>query len=499
MLMKRGLQSLATRGTLKTGTPLLNPTVTRPGQGTYPPSSGVPRGLNSFRNFGTANTAEGNNQSAAGLNMGRATLGGVGAFLGQSALGTAANIGSSGSMSVNMSNANPNPLPQGPVNTALAQSNITQNIGGRPLNVGTVGSTPRNLTGPSAPQIQTSSSKVPSHLLQGKADEALELAASNLQKNNAVWRPSDADLQSDLFKELVGDAKYTKKGKPIGTILDSTGAGNVEIKTGKSTLSSSYQQRLQTYYSRSTNTPYTVKTNRPINPTFKEYLDNNGVKIEPLSSTGGSTGGSGKSVVQNTTNAASTSTAKNTANALDTTVDGVKASTAKNTANVLDTTMDGVKASTAKNTANALDATMDGVKASTVTNTTADIAGDALKSGARSGWGTAAKVGGKALGVVGTVMDAKELYDSYQADGGKVGEQTVTSAGGIAGSWGGAAAGAKLGAMGGAALGSVIPVVGTAVGGIVGGILGGIVGGIGGNWFGKKVANTAYNEVNGGK
>lgn len=152
---------------------------------------------------------------------------------------------------------------------------------------------------------------------------------------------------------------------------------------------------------------------------------------------------------------------------------------------------------TATNVVNTVDTATDAVKASTVANATTDVAGDALKSGATSTLGKAAKYGGKALGVVGTVMDAKELYDSYQADGGKIGENTVTSAGGIAGSWGGAAAGAKLGAMGGAALGSVIPFVGTAVGGVVGGLLGGIIGGIGGNWFGKKAANTAYNGING--
>lgn len=107
-----------------------------------------------------------------------------------------------------------------------------------------------------------------------------------------------------------------------------------------------------------------------------------------------------------------------------------------------------------------------------------------------------AKGAGKALGVAGAAMDVKELYDSYQEDGGKIGENTVTSAGGIAGGWGGAALGAKGGAMGGAALGTLIcPGIGTAIGGFVGGLAGGILGGLGGRWAGEKVADAAYDEI----
>lgn len=107
--------------------------------------------------------------------------------------------------------------------------------------------------------------------------------------------------------------------------------------------------------------------------------------------------------------------------------------------------------------------------------------------------GAKKRFSGKALGILGTAMDVKELYDSYQEDGGKIGENTVTSAGGIAGGWAGAAVGAKGGAMGGAALGTLIcPGIGTAIGGFIGGLAGGIFGGLGGRWAGEKLAGAAY-------
>lgn len=107
--------------------------------------------------------------------------------------------------------------------------------------------------------------------------------------------------------------------------------------------------------------------------------------------------------------------------------------------------------------------------------------------------GKVADVGGKAMGVFGAAMDGYELYSSYQADGGKIGENTVTSAGGITGSWAGAALGAKGGALGGAAVGTAIcPIIGTAIGGFLGGLAGGILGGLGGRWAGEEIAGALY-------
>lgn len=104
-----------------------------------------------------------------------------------------------------------------------------------------------------------------------------------------------------------------------------------------------------------------------------------------------------------------------------------------------------------------------------------------------------AKVGGRALAVAAVVMDGKDIYDSYKADGNKVGKNTVTTAAGVAGSWAGGVAGAKVGAMGGAAIGTAIcPGLGTAIGGFVGGLVGGIAGALGGRAAGEGIAKAAY-------
>lgn len=104
-----------------------------------------------------------------------------------------------------------------------------------------------------------------------------------------------------------------------------------------------------------------------------------------------------------------------------------------------------------------------------------------------------AKAGGHAVAVAAVVMDGKDIYDSYKADGNKVGKNTVTTTAGVAGSWAGGIGGAKVGAMGGAAIGTMIcPGIGTAIGGVIGGLIGGIAGSLGGRAAGQEIAKAAF-------
>lgn len=107
--------------------------------------------------------------------------------------------------------------------------------------------------------------------------------------------------------------------------------------------------------------------------------------------------------------------------------------------------------------------------------------------------GTVAKIGGRALTALAIAGDAIDIYDSYKADGNKIGENTVVTSAGVAGSWTGGVGGSKLGAWGGAAIGTAIcPGLGTLVGGIIGGIVGGVGGSVGGRIAGETVAKLAY-------
>ena len=104
--------------------------------------------------------------------------------------------------------------------------------------------------------------------------------------------------------------------------------------------------------------------------------------------------------------------------------------------------------------------------------------------------GKVAKVGGRALTALAIAGDAIDIYDSYKADGGKIGKNTVVTSAEVAGSWTGGIGGSKLGAMGGAAIGTAIcPGLGTLVGGIVGGVGGSFVG----KTAGGAAARAAYN------
>ncbi|WP_294122236.1 LysM peptidoglycan-binding domain-containing protein [Sphingomonas sp.] len=121
---------------------------------------------------------------------------------------------------------------------------------------------------------------MPSHLAAGVADEAAWMAEMGFDNSSkALWRPSAAEIDSQLFQDIVGTAKYTPGGKPVGTIFDAIDGGFFERKSGSSTLNSSYQLRLQTYRSVSTGTDFTLSTARPINPTFNQWLNRWGVNV----------------------------------------------------------------------------------------------------------------------------------------------------------------------------------------------------------------------------
>ena len=119
-----------------------------------------------------------------------------------------------------------------------------------------------------------------SPMSEGRAFEKQQLQQLRLDKNNDVWRPEASDINSAAFRVIVGPAKYTRGGKPVGTIFDSTQQGNVEIKGGSSTLNSSYQLRLQVYHSLKFERPMTIVTSRPVNPTFADWLRRWGVQIQ---------------------------------------------------------------------------------------------------------------------------------------------------------------------------------------------------------------------------
>lgn len=86
-------------------------------------------------------------------------------------------------------------------------------------------------------------------------------------------------MESALFAVIVGPAKFTRGGKPVGTIFDVSGPGFTERKSGSSVLDSSYQLRLQTYRAVSTHAPFTISTTRPVNPSFQQWLDSWGVAV----------------------------------------------------------------------------------------------------------------------------------------------------------------------------------------------------------------------------
>ena len=106
----------------------------------------------------------------------------------------------------------------------------------------------------------------------------------------------------------------------------------------------------------------------------------------------------------------------------------------------------------------------------------------------------ASKIGGKALCAIAIVSDANDIYNSFKSDNNSIGENTITTSAGVAGSWIGGSGGAEAGAALGATVGSFIcPGLGTVIGGAIGGILGGMGGSIGGRVLGEEVAKAIIN------
>jgi RHS repeat-associated protein len=122
-------------------------------------------------------------------------------------------------------------------------------------------------------------SKSPPQLIAGQNWEAQQLASAGVPKNTTTWRPTSEQMESAAFNVVVGPAKFTKAGKPIGVIVDSAG---LELKGGSKVLESSYQLRLMTYRSIMTGEALTIRTTRPINPTFESWLNRWGVTIDKV-------------------------------------------------------------------------------------------------------------------------------------------------------------------------------------------------------------------------
>ncbi|MDA9529572.1 hypothetical protein ACM42_14310 [Bradyrhizobium sp. CCBAU 25338] len=134
-----------------------------------------------------------------------------------------------------------------------------------------------------APQnARIAASAVPPALKAGQLAEVEQLDALG-STGKVSFTPTRAQIESATFKIIVGDAKYTARGVPIGTVYDATvGNGLGEIKTGVSVLDSSYQLRLQTYGALINDAPFTIYTSRLVNPTFNDWLTRWGVRVKPL-------------------------------------------------------------------------------------------------------------------------------------------------------------------------------------------------------------------------
>jgi RHS repeat-associated protein len=125
--------------------------------------------------------------------------------------------------------------------------------------------------------------RAPAALAAGNAFEDAYIAAragAGWVKNTAVFRPSAQQISSQLFKDIVGVAEYTPKGKAVGTIVDVVlPNGAVEIKSGTSLLESSYQLRLQVYEAVVKGRPLIIHTQRPIEAGFAAFLQRWGVSV----------------------------------------------------------------------------------------------------------------------------------------------------------------------------------------------------------------------------
>jgi hypothetical protein len=123
---------------------------------------------------------------------------------------------------------------------------------------------------------------VPAPLASGQAAEVRALGALRFSKNKEIWRPSPAQIESSEFKRIVGLPRYTDRGFPRGTVVDSDDTELAEIKSGRSLLRPTYQLRLQTYRAVAEERALKIYTSRPVDADFGEWLGPWGVEIKPL-------------------------------------------------------------------------------------------------------------------------------------------------------------------------------------------------------------------------
>ncbi len=119
-------------------------------------------------------------------------------------------------------------------------------------------------------------------LRAGRSAETRALSALQREKNRETWRPSPEQVVSPEFKRIVGLPRYTERGFPRGTIVDSVEGEFAEIKSGSSTLSATYQLRLQAFRAWAEARPLKIYTNRPVDPEFERWRKPLDVAIEPL-------------------------------------------------------------------------------------------------------------------------------------------------------------------------------------------------------------------------
>jgi hypothetical protein len=110
-----------------------------------------------------------------------------------------------------------------------------------------------------------------------------------------------------------------------------------------------------------------------------------------------------------------------------------------------------------------------------VSSDTVDVVENAIPSGG------VFRGASRALGPAGSLLGAYALYEAFESDGGRMGDDFRETAGemtgGAAGGWAGAAAGAAIGT-------AIFPGVGTVVGGLIGGVVGGMAGEEAGGFLG---------------
>jgi hypothetical protein len=121
---------------------------------------------------------------------------------------------------------------------------------------------------------------VPPQLRAGQIFEAEQLEGLGIPKETHTLRPSVEQTNSAAFRVIVGEPKFTPGGLPRGTIFDASQGGFLEIKGGASVLRSTYQLRLQTYFSLKMRVPFTLRSTRPIEAGFDAWLTRWGVNVE---------------------------------------------------------------------------------------------------------------------------------------------------------------------------------------------------------------------------